>query len=236
MARSMTGKAAGVEHGKPQLDDIPGALGNSNPFVADRVNEPSRYDVDVPGIHAKGFDRLVSLAGQAKKDGRGWASSCWEGRGSVRATCSPASTAGPSKRSSRTVRGPATSSCTTSSPIPSDSPATCSSASSASSPKGGDVPLDKTPLFRLVREAVCHALKRGKGGGDPVSLNEAADAYRAAFAQMPGSRDVYDDALPVLQVCVPAEIARPTYKGWRRRPWPGSRARRSTRMRRRGWD
>ena len=187
MARSTTGKAAGVDRGKPQLDAFLGALGNSNPFVATRVNEPSRYDVDVPGIHAKGFDRLVSLAGQAKKDGRGVGVVLLGGAG-----------VGKSHLLSRLYRWAIEE-------VEPDRPRACYVflhnilADPERLPRyllkcvvsllseGGREPLDKSPLFRLVHEAVWHALKRGQGGGDPVSINEAAAAYRAAFAQMPGS-------------------------------------------------
>src|SRR4051812_720715 len=47
------------------LDAFLDAVGGSNPFSAVRVNEPSRYDVDVPAINGAGFDRIVTLAGRA---------------------------------------------------------------------------------------------------------------------------------------------------------------------------
>ena len=47
------------------LDAFFAAVRDTNPFIANRVTEPSPYDVDVPAIHAASFDRLVDLAEQA---------------------------------------------------------------------------------------------------------------------------------------------------------------------------
>ncbi|MEJ7637037.1 MAG: hypothetical protein WKF75_03355 [Singulisphaera sp.] len=78
--------------------------------------------------------------------------------------------------------------------------------------EGGREPLDGSPLFRLVREAVRHALKRGKGGGDQVGWNEAATVYHAAFAQRPGSRDVYDVLFQFFKYAFPQNSPEPTSK------------------------
>jgi hypothetical protein len=52
----------------PRVDAFFEAVGNSNPFISNRATEPSRYDVDVPVIHRRRFDRLVGLAGQVLSD------------------------------------------------------------------------------------------------------------------------------------------------------------------------
>jgi len=52
----------------PQADAFFEAFGNANPFTSNRVTEPSRYDIDVPLIHHRSFDRLVNLAGKALTD------------------------------------------------------------------------------------------------------------------------------------------------------------------------
>ena len=43
-------------------------------------------------------------------------------------------------------------------------------------------------------------------------MNEAAAAYRAAFAQMPGSRDVYDVLFQFFKYAFPRKTPEPTYK------------------------
>ncbi len=212
MVRSTTGKAEGVDRGMLQLDAFLGAVGNSNPFVAARVNEPSRYDVDVPGIHAKGFDRLVSLAGQVKKDGRGAGVVLLGGAG-----------VGKSHLLSRLYRWAIEE-------VEPDRPRACYVflhnilADPDRLPRyllkcivsllseGGRGPLDKTPLFRLVHAAVLHSLKRGQGGGDQVKLNEAAEAYRSAFARMSASPEVYDVLFQFFKYAYPRKSPEPTYK------------------------
>lgn len=52
----------------PQADAFFDAFADANPFTSNRVTEPSRYDVDVPLIHQKSYDRLVGLAGTALSD------------------------------------------------------------------------------------------------------------------------------------------------------------------------
>lgn len=49
----------------PGLEDFFAAVRETNPFAANRITEPSLYDVDVPEIHAAAFDRLTGLACQA---------------------------------------------------------------------------------------------------------------------------------------------------------------------------
>src|SRR5437868_395545 len=49
----------------PRLDDFLAAVRDANPFAANRVTEPSPYDVDVTAVHAKEFERLAKLSGEA---------------------------------------------------------------------------------------------------------------------------------------------------------------------------
>lgn len=56
---------AASAHATRGLDDLFAAIRDANPFAANRVTEPSPYDVDVPAINAAQFDRLVQLAGQS---------------------------------------------------------------------------------------------------------------------------------------------------------------------------
>jgi hypothetical protein len=57
-----------IRRGTPRLDGFFTAVRDTNPFAANRVTEPSPYDVDVPAIHAASFDRLVALASQAMRE------------------------------------------------------------------------------------------------------------------------------------------------------------------------
>src|SRR5262245_7860534 len=49
----------------PDLDRYFAAVQDTNPFAANRVTEPSAYDVDVSAIHSAGFDQLIRRAGEA---------------------------------------------------------------------------------------------------------------------------------------------------------------------------
>ena len=64
-AASTQPKVEGAARITPGLDRFFAAVQDTNPFAANRVTEPSAYDVDVPAIHGDGFDRLVRLAGEA---------------------------------------------------------------------------------------------------------------------------------------------------------------------------
>ena len=64
---SITRPVACSQKVAPRLDDFFTAVQDSNPFVANRVTEPSMFDVDVPEIHAAAFDRLTGLARQTLK-------------------------------------------------------------------------------------------------------------------------------------------------------------------------
>ena len=60
-----TRSAVAPRRNAPGLDNYFAAVRDANPFASNRLTEPSDYDVDVPAIHAAGFDRLVHLAGEA---------------------------------------------------------------------------------------------------------------------------------------------------------------------------
>ena len=49
----------------PGLEEFFAAVRETNPFAANRITEPSMFDVDVPEIHAAAFDRLTGFARQA---------------------------------------------------------------------------------------------------------------------------------------------------------------------------
>jgi hypothetical protein len=64
-------KTAVTRRVSPSLDDFCAAIRDTNPFTANRITEPSSYDIDVPAIHAASFDRLVDLAARAMKSPTG---------------------------------------------------------------------------------------------------------------------------------------------------------------------
>jgi hypothetical protein len=66
-----TQKAEGVRRITPGLNNFFAAVLDTNPFAANRVTEPSAYDVDVPAIHGAAFDALVKHAGNAMKSPAG---------------------------------------------------------------------------------------------------------------------------------------------------------------------
>jgi hypothetical protein len=51
MSHTTTEAAADALKVAPGLETFVAAVRDSNPFAANRVNEPSRYDVDGPSIH-----------------------------------------------------------------------------------------------------------------------------------------------------------------------------------------
>jgi hypothetical protein len=62
-----TEKTDATRRSTPWLEDVSAAVRDSNPFLSNRITEPSAYDVDVPAIHATSFDRLTGLAAEAMK-------------------------------------------------------------------------------------------------------------------------------------------------------------------------
>jgi hypothetical protein len=51
MSHVRTGAAEVARKVAPGLEILVAVVRDSNPFAANRVNEPSRHDVDVPSIH-----------------------------------------------------------------------------------------------------------------------------------------------------------------------------------------
>jgi hypothetical protein len=64
-------RSEAAEMGTSHLEAFFGAVRDSNPVKANRVTEPSPYDVDVTTIHAASFDRLLALADQARRERKG---------------------------------------------------------------------------------------------------------------------------------------------------------------------
>ena len=116
----------------PGLKDFFAAVRETNPFAANRITEPSLYDVNVPEIHAEAFDRLTGLA-RPSTHGPAPASHCLAVQESARVTCCRVSTGGPTNLRRAAGQEPATSICITSSPTRTDFPVTSSSTSSADS-------------------------------------------------------------------------------------------------------
>ena len=168
----------------PCLDDYLSAVRDTNPFAANRVTEPSPYDVDVPAIHAARFDRLVALSGQAMRQRSGVGVALLGGAG-----------VGKSHLLSRLYRwanGPAA-----------DGPRACYVylhnilADPERLPRyllkyvvsrlsaGGRGPLHQTPLYRFVDRAIRHSLEREGVETDKVEdkLREGVEAYRAYFGK-----------------------------------------------------
>ena len=174
----------------PSLNDFFTAVRDSNPFTANRVNEPSRYDIDVPAIHASSFDRLVHLADEAMR-----------GRSGVGAVLLGNAGIGKSHLLSRLYRWAGE-------PTEDGGPRACyvfmhniladpdrmpryllKYAVSRLS-EGGQGTLHQTPLFRFVDRAIRHAMAAAKTRMDDPK--EVLDAYRAYFGSLPGGRDVYE--------------------------------------------
>lgn len=59
------------------LDSLFARIASSNPFTDNRSSGASAHDIDVPGIHAKAFDRLTILAQEARAERRGLGVVLW---------------------------------------------------------------------------------------------------------------------------------------------------------------
>src|SRR5262249_51975919 len=147
--------------------------------TANRVNEPSAYDVDVPAIHADGFDRLVSLANQAWRDRPGIGVALLGGAG-----------VGKSHLLSRLYRWAGE-------PAKDGGPRACYVylhnilADPDRLPRyllkyvvsrlseGGRGPLHQTPLFRFLDRAIHHAYEASGPGAN--QSGGVLEAYRAYF-------------------------------------------------------
>ncbi len=166
----------------PGLEEFLHAFRDTNPFSANRVNEPSSYDVDVEEINSKQFDRLVKLSAEAIRTNSGIGVVVYGGAG-----------VGKSHLLSRLYRwaqGP-----------PNGSQRACYiylhnvlaeperlaryllKCVVSRLSEGGRDPLHTTPLFRFVDRAIRYALDGAGIQVDNVSahLKEAVEAYRKRF-------------------------------------------------------
>jgi hypothetical protein len=62
---SKTKPATGARRAEPRLHDFFATVLDTNPFTANRITEPSAYDVDVEAIHDASFKQLLTRAGEA---------------------------------------------------------------------------------------------------------------------------------------------------------------------------
>ncbi len=187
-------KSKRIEPVATRLDGDRAAIRDSNPFTANRITEPSSYDVDVPAIHAASFDRLVDLAGKAMMSKTGIGAALLGGAG-----------VGKSHLLSRLYRWAGETSET-------GGPRACYVylhnilADPERLPRyllkyvvsrlseGGQGPLYQTPLFRFVDRGIRHALEAAGVKTDTIEdkLKQAVDAYRAYFVKPPNVSAIYD--------------------------------------------
>jgi hypothetical protein len=183
-------KAEGTRRIAPGLDNVLAAVRDTNPFAANRVTEPSAYDVDVPAIHGAAFDRLVDLAGKAMKAPSGIGVALLGGAG-----------VGKSHLLSRLYRW-------ASEPAADGGPRACYVylhnilADPDRLPRyllkyvvsrlseGGRGPLFQTPLFGFVHRAIRHA----HGSASPAAGHSAGvlEAYRSYFEESLDGRSAYE--------------------------------------------
>ncbi|MBX6313605.1 MAG: hypothetical protein IRY99_11915 [Isosphaeraceae bacterium] len=192
-----------------RLDALYDAIRDSNPFAANRVNEPSPYDVDVPTIHANSFDRLVALADQARRQRRGIGVALLGGAG-----------VGKSHLLSRLYRW-------ANAEVDQGRKRACYVylhnllADPDRLPRyllkcvvhllaeGGRGPLHETELIRLIDGAIWHALKSKNPGVRSASLKEGEAAYQALFGRSPGAREVYGLLFQLFRHAHPRKAADP---------------------------
>src|SRR5512135_2568703 len=189
MSHALTEEPQGLQSDATRLDSLLAAVRDSNPFSANRVNEPSPYDVDVQTIHAAGFDRLVVLAEQSRRD-----------RKAIGTVLLGSAGIGKSHLLSRLYRW-------ANEKGEHDRPRACyvylhnilydpdrlpryllKCVVSLLS-NGGRGPLHETSLFQLVHHAVWHASK--KAGADLSNSKQITDAYRAFTQTLAGGREVH---------------------------------------------
>jgi AAA ATPase domain len=190
MATAITPRAEGATRVAHGLDRFFAAVKDTNPFAANRVTEPSAYDVDVPTIHGDGFDRLVRLAGEAMRAPSGIGVALLGGAG-----------VGKSHLLSRLYRW-------ANEPAPGGGPRACYVylhnilADPDRLPRyllkyvvsrlseGGRGRLFRTPLFGFLDRAIRHAF--GSAGAEPSQTTGVLEAYRAHFETSLEGRDVYE--------------------------------------------
>jgi hypothetical protein len=176
------------------LDNYLTAVRATNPFAANRITEPSDYDVDVAAIHGAEFDRLVVLAGQAMPQRTGVGVALLGGAG-----------VGKSHLLSRLYRW-------ANDPAAGGGPRACFAylhnilADPERLPRyllkyvisrlseGGREPLHQTPLYRFVDRAMRHALESAGVKAEKLEgkLKKAVDAYRNYFGKSVEHQAAYD--------------------------------------------
>ena len=183
-------KPDGIRRITPRLDDFFSAVRDTNPFTANRITEPSSYDVDVPAIHAASFDRLVGLAGEARKARSGIGAALLGGAG-----------VGKSHLLSRLYRWagePAKDGGPTACYVylhniladPDRLPRYLLKYVVSRLSEGCRGPLHQTPLYRLLDRAIHHAYETsGPRANKPGGVLEA---YRAYFEKSVDGRDAYE--------------------------------------------
>ncbi len=168
------------------LDDFCAAVRDSNPFTANRITEPSSYDVDVSAIHAASFDRLVDLASQAMKSPTGIGAALLGGAG-----------VGKSHLLSRLYRWanePAGHGGLRACYVylhniladPDRLPRYLLKYVVSRLSEGGRGPLHETPLFRLLDRAIHKAFEASSSGAN--KKGGALEAYRSYFERSGGVR------------------------------------------------
>ncbi len=185
-----TKKAQAARTAAPGLDRYLAAVRDSNPFAANRVTEPSAYDVDVAAIHGAAFDRLVRQAEKAMDSPAGVGVALLGGAG-----------VGKSHLLSRLYRW-------ANEPAEAGGPRACYVylhnilADPDRLPRyllkyvvsrltlGGRGPLYETPLFGFLDRAIRHAYASVPAADGQSS--GVLEAYRSHFAVSLEDRDVYE--------------------------------------------
>ncbi len=205
---SMTRPVAGSQEEAPRLEDFFTAVQDSNPFVANRVTEPSMFDVDVPEIHAPAFDRLTGLARQAL-----------DARTGIGATLLGGAGVGKSHLLSRlyrwanaTVEGGGPRACYVYLPNILADPDRLSrymlKCVVSRLTEGGRGPLHKMPLYRFIERAILYGIKaRGAKADDGKEVHEA---FREYFASSLGGADTIEVLYQFLRHARPEKAADPS--------------------------
>jgi hypothetical protein len=200
-------KSDGQVKTMPRLDDVLAAVRDTNPFASNRINEPSRYDVDVPAIHAASFDRLTALAGQALRD-----------RSGIGAMLLGSAGIGKSHLLSRLYRwagetakegGPRACYVYVHNILadPDRMPRYMLKYVVSRLSQGGHGPLHQTPLFRFVENAIRHAVRAG--GANPNDGKAVHDAFRSCFGNLAGGKAAYETLYQFLRFARPEKVNDP---------------------------
>jgi hypothetical protein len=206
---SKTKPAAGARRTEPRLDDFFAAVRDTNPFAANRITEPSAYDVDVEAIHDAAFKKLIACSGEAlvRRAGVGvallggagvgkshllsrlyrWANGPVEGGGGRAAYVYLNNILADPERLPRYLLKYVVSRLS----------------------GGGLGTLSETPLYRFVDRALRHAMDEAGIGAARVEdrLQEAFEAYRRAFGQVEETRAAYRVLLQFWRFARPEKAA-----------------------------